>query len=1139
MRIYLVICLLLLSSTIVVLGQNQAVNYQRIKVKVKDSIKIDSMSINSIDFKVLSMDSKIIDSVGGRYTVDFANALLLLSPNTQSEHDSIQIQYYRYPDFLTKKYFEFSPSLIVQQNGDMRKLYSLSEPRKNKDFIPFEGLTTSGSISRGVTLGNSQNTVLNSELDLQISGKISENISLRASIQDANIPIQQSGYSQNLDEFDQVFIELYSEDWNIRAGDVDLNNVSSYFNKFSKKVQGLSLNATLNHSDSKTNVFASGALVKGVFAKSQFNGREGNQGPYKLTGPNGELFVLIVSGSERVYVNGLLLERGEHKNYTIDYNAGEVRFNPTYPITSNMRISIEYQTTDRNYSRIIGYGGGDYISDKFRIGAFVYSEHDAKNQPLQQNLSDAQKEILSKAGDDPLLMVSPSAIEDTFSENKVLYSKEIIDNNEVFVYSNNPSDKLFNVRFSFVGENKGDYKVKVVNTISRVFEYVSPVNGVSQGNYAPIIRLKAPTKLQNAVVQGSYSLSKKTTIGFEVSGSKNDLNLFSDIEDNDNDGIATRLELGQQIFAKDSSWAMRVFANGDYVQERFKSIERIYNVEFNRDWNLDKPGDQQFLTSGLEIVHPKKGFSRYSFQYLNFSKNYTGNRNFIESSLILNKIGVLLRSSLLNSNNGSLESRFSRISGGLTYSFPKNWIGTKIAIEDNEEKDSFKQTYTINTQRFNSYELYTGIGDSTKVYAEVGYNYRINDSIENNLLKQVSVSNTYYLKSKLLNTLNAQLSLFVNYRRLDNSDKKKEDEQTLNSRLIYNHRFLGNKISSNTLFETNSGTLPQQEFTFVKTDPGKGTHTWNDYNNNGIQELEEFEISQFSDKALYIRVLLPNQIFKKTHQNRLSQIIALSPLPWTGSKHKFKKLISHFYNQTSYIVDRKNLREDNSFNINPFEKKDNELALNLSFRNTLFFNRGKQKYTTSYTYLSSKSTNLMIIGLQANNLTNHQFNFTHKLVQTWLFDIKNEFVKTESVSENFQNRNYVLEGFKIEPKITYLLSDRTRFSAFYLLNDQENRRGVEEISQQKIGVSFSYSNTQKVAIAGEFNYFNNDFKGNPFTPVGYQLLSGLQPNVNYTWSLLIQKKLTKYLDLNFNYQGRSSEKSKAINTGSVLLKAYF
>jgi hypothetical protein len=43
-----------------------------------------------------------------------------------------------------------------------------------------------------------------------------------------------------------------------------------------------------------------------------------------------------VSGSERVYVNGTLLKRGENNDYTIDYNAGEIVFTPLFTITSEM-----------------------------------------------------------------------------------------------------------------------------------------------------------------------------------------------------------------------------------------------------------------------------------------------------------------------------------------------------------------------------------------------------------------------------------------------------------------------------------------------------------------------------------------------------------------------------------------------------------------------------------------------------------------------------------------------------------------------------------------------------------------------------------------------------------------------------------
>ncbi len=1138
MRIVVIVGFLLSLSTNIWSQEISGTNFRKIIVPVTDTIRIDSVSINSFRFKILTKKGNPIDST--LYRINYEKASLLLSPQLQSQHDSIAIQYYSYPDFLTKKYFEFDPSLIIEQNDNLQKLYSLSQTTTKKEFTPFDGLTTNGSISRGVTVGSNQNTVLNSELDLQISGKISNTISLRASIQDANVPIQQSGYSQNLDEFDQVFIELYSKNWNVRAGDVQLQNTSSYFNRFTKNVQGISINGTLEHPDSKTGLFAAGALVRGVFTRSQFTGQEGNQGPYKLTGSNGELFILIVSGSERVYVNGILLERGENKDYIIDYNAGEVRFNATYPITSAMRISIEYQTTERNYSRIIAYGGGDYESEKLKIGAFVYSENDAKNQSLQQNLSDPQKEILSNAGDDMSQMISPSVVPDTFSENKILYRRDIIDGQEVFVFSNNPEDELFNVRFTLVGDNQGNYILGNISTISRIYEYIAPVNGIPQGNYAPVIRLEAPTKLQTAVVQGSYTPTKKTNIGFEVSGSKNDLNLFSDIGDDDNDGVAGRLQVQQRIFTNDSSWTMNAFANGDFIQDQFKSIERIYNVEFNRDWNLNNPlGDQQFFTSGFELLHPKKGATRYSFQHLNFSENYNGNRHLLDTELQLNALRVAVHSSLLSSKNATIDSRFFRMYSGIQYGFTKNWIGVKFATEENKEIDLTDQIFTANTQRFKSYELYTGVGDSTKIYAEIGYRHRINDSVRNNLLDKVNTSNTYYLKSNLLNTKSTQLSLFVNYRTLANTDPNEEKETSLNSRLLYNQRFLGSMINWNTVFETNSGTLPQQEFTYVQVDPGQGTYTWNDYNNNGTQELEEFEIAQFTDEAIYLRVLLPNQLFISTHQNRLSQIITLNPLSWSGSENRFKKIASHFYNQTSYIVDRKNRRDGSSFNINPFKESDNELALNLSFRNSLFFNRGKQRYTTSYTYLSSKNTNLQVTGLLQNSVKNHQFTFAHKMAKTWLLELKNEFITTESIAENFMNRNYLLDGYRIEPKLSYLLSPQTQFSVFYLLNDQDNTSGEEKITQQKLGASFSYANKQQISISSEFNYFNNDFTGNAFSPVGYQLLNGLQPGDNYTWSMIAQKKLTKYLDLNLTYSGRTSKNTKTIHTGSVQLRAYF
>jgi len=1128
--------ILILLSSFCTFAQEQTSTYRTKKVAVKDSIAIDSVSINSSFFLLKRKDLTSIDT--SYYSVNFSKALLTFKKLIET--DSIIIEYLRFPEFLTKTYKQLDDKIIVENTRNLDKLYKLSQPSDFRTFTPFDGLTTSGSISRGVTIGNNQNSVLNSELDLQISGKLNDKVSLRASIQDANIPLQESGYSQRLDEFDQVFIELFSDSWNIRAGDIDLINTDSYFAKFSKRVQGLSVNVNLEHPESKTNLFAAGAIVRGQFETSQFTAQEGNQGPYKLQGNNGELFVLIVSGSETVYVNGLVVERGENKDYIIDYNAGEIIFNSTFPITSEMRITVDYQFSDRNYSRLIAFGGGQYQSEKLNIAVSVYSENDAKNQPLQQNLSPDQVQILSDAGDDSSLMVAPSGIPEIFNENRILYKKELINAVEAFVFSINPDDELFSVKFSLVGENQGNYILSSINAISNIYEYIGPIAGVLQGNFAPIVQLIAPTKLQIVAVNGSYKPTEKTIINFEFAGSKNDLNLFSSLDDANNDGFAGHLKIEQNIFKADSLWNLNVIIDGNFIQNDFRTIERLYRPEFNRDWNLENPlGDQQLLISELQLFHPKKGIVSYQFEHLNYSESF-GNRHIATVNIHLDRFNILSQSSILNAKSNINTSSFLRSFNRITYNYNKGWIGTKLAIEDNEQKDKATNELTFLSQKYSSYEFFVGVGDSTKVFAEIGYKNRTNDSIRNNRLEKVNTSNTYYIDSKIIQNKNTNLSLYVNYRILKSEDQTVEDEQSLNSRLQYSQRFFKQLIQWNTVFETNSGTLPQQDFTYVEVEAGQGAYTWIDYNENGIQELEEFEIAQFQDQGSYIRVLLPNRVFIKTHQNRLSQTLTINPQQFFGEEG-VKKIWSHFYNQTSYLVDRKIKRNGNNFNINPFESNaTNQLGLLLNFRNVLFFNRGKQRYTTSYTYLSNKARNILSIGFIENNLKSHQLNFIHKFASNWLITVQSNFDTNESISENFVSKNFNIDEVRFNPKLSYLLNDNTRFDVFYQNTNKDNTiGGFESLEQQKYGMSFTFANTQKAAISGEFNVFSNKFEGNPNTPVGYQMLEGLQPGKNFTWSLLAQKKLTKFLDLNFTYFGRKTETSRTIHTGTVQLKAYF
>jgi len=836
----------------------------------------------------------------------------------------------------------------------------------------------------------------------------------------------------------------------------------------------------------------------------------------------------------------MLLKRGENNDYTIDYNAGEIVFTPLFTITSEMRIAIEYQYSDRNYTRFVTYAGATHENKNWSFGSYLYSENDLKNQPLQQNLSTEQAQILAIAGDNPDLMVAPSAYADSYSENKVLYKKTFLNALEIFEYSNNPQDELFNVRFSLVGTNKGNYILKNAAAIGRIYEYIDPVNAVPQGNYQPIIQLVSPTKIQVATFLGKYTATEKTAVDVEIGISNNDRNLFSPINDNNNQGLAAKINARQRLFSK--KWNVDAFANYQFAQKDFSSVERLYSIEFDRDWNLGTTaiGNQSYLVSGLHLALPEKGNIVYQFENLDFSQSFSGNRHVLNGLFQLKNWTVQNHGSFLKSDSDISTSKFIRNQSQVRYHFDKNWIGTSLKLEDNQEKNKSTNQLSALSQRFSEYGIFTGRGDSTKVFIELGYLKRTNDSLQNGMIQRVNSSQTFALRSKLIQTNKSDLSLYANYRVLDFTDASKKREPSLNSRMIYNDRFFNQLIQSTTVFETNSGSIPQQEFTYLEVPTGQGVYTWNDYNGNGIQELQEFEVAPFIDQGKFIRVYLPNRIYIKTHQNKFSQSVTLNPNQWKNESG-FKNKLSYFYNQTSYIIDRKIKNEGSNFDLNPFSSsKENVLGLNSSFRNSLFFNRGKQNHSVTYSYIQNQTKNLLSIGSQEAKNSSHQLQYSHLYKKSWLFGFFAKTIQTSIGSENFPEKNYEIRGYQLAPKISYLFSKNTSWDLFYELQNKENQVGNSEtLLQNRLGTSFTYAGENKLTMNGELSFYQNKFTGNEFSSVGFQMLEGLQTGQNLTWRLLLQKNLTQFLDINFNYQGRKSESTTTIHTGSVQLRAYF
>lgn len=1106
-------------------SQNTSSDFRSKKFIVsKDTIRFDSVPINPQNFKVLS-NQKILYPT--EYQILYNEALLVIS---SLKYPKITIEYFRFPTFITKTYSPFDKNFIVPNNSNTGQLYSLTTNKKASELKLFDGLKTSGYINRGITSGNNQSTVANSSMDINIEGKLSDKVTIRANIFDTNIPLQENGYSQSITDFDRIFIELSSKNWRVKAGDVSLKNENSYFLAFEKQVSGLEVAASINDN---TNIAASGAIVRGQFSAYKFVGVEGNQGPYKIFGPNNEPNFVIIAGSEKVFVNGSKITKGINDDYLIDYNIGEIRFNTTFPITNDMRIRVEFQFSNRNFTRFVSYEKAEYKTDKIELSGYFYNENDVKNQPIQVNLTAAQKQILANAGNNTDLMVGESAYPDEYDVNRILYKKVQDGNNDYFEYSTNENDDLFTVTFSNVGNNEGDYTLSETFANGNVFVYV----GTNLGNYKPITQLIAPTKLQVAVLNSSYIPSKKTRISAEVAFSNSDQNLFSIIDNNKNKGIATKLAWKQTLL--DKKWKLLSTVNYLFIHRNFNTIQRFQSVEFNRDWNLNNPiGNQQQIGIDINLQKSEDNFLNYSFQQLQFSDNFKGGKHLITSNMQFGNTSFYSNSSFLSNNSDIQDNTFLRVKAGIEHHFLKSWFGGFLNIESNNGKIKPSQDAILTNHQFKEYEGYIGIGDSTNVYAKVGFNYRDNDSIRSNAFTEINNRKTYYLDAKIIQTERTNLSLFANYRETENTFL--ENQKALNSRIIYNQRFLKNFITLGTRYETSSGNVAQQDFVYVEVEAGQGFYTWIDYNDNGIQEFDEFEIAEFQDQANFLRVPLPNLQFIATQSAKINQSITLNANQWSN-KTGLKKVLSHFYNQF-FLSSRNELeRARNSFNLNPFNmSKDQQISVNFTIKNSLYFNRGLQNFSATYTYAKAENKQQYSIGSQDTDTNYQQIDFQHKVGKFWLIALQGKLSENKLETENFNNRNYEIDVIAFQPKISYVLNNDNRFAAFYHMKNKENTLAeFEKLKQQKIGIEYFYTGKSTSQFNANFTTFFNDFSGNPNSPVGYQMLEGLQEGTNYTWAFLWNKKLNSFLNVNLNYKGRKSLNSKTIHTGTINLKAVF
>lgn len=1157
---------------------SQSTENNRIKtIAVSDTVRLDSLSLVPGTIILKDASGKLIDTTF--YRIDHGKGIVYFNKKKMAENnflpDSVRTSYKTFPYLFSQETKHKDVANIRPDLFGSFSQFTYKVENKTDDIFKTEGLNKSGSISRGITVGTNQDMVVNSNLNLQLSGKLSNDVEILLAATDNNIPIQPDGNTQQLQEFDKVFIQLSKNRNKLIAGDFQLMRPQSYFMNFYKKAQGINFTTAIETNKSakeksKQGLYTttlSAAVSRGKFSRNQIQGVENNQGPYRLRGAENELFIIVLSGTEKVYIDGRLLDRGQENDYIINYNTAEITFTAKQLITKDKRIVVEFQYSDKNYARSLLHFGNDFEKQNLKIHFNVYSEQDSKNQPLQQALSDDQKKLLSEIGDTLSLAVTPSYDSVEFNNSEVLYFR--MDTTigthlfpGVFVYNTNADSAHYRVTFSNVGANKGNYVQITSSANGKVFKWVMPdtVTNIPQGNYEPVIQLITPKMKQMVTAGIEYAFSSNSKLSVEAALTNNDINTFSSANSNDDVGYGLKLNFDNDILlsrtkSKDSVTHLNYLVanvNYEYVQKYFAQIERFRSIEFDRDWNrlnIRQLDDQHIVGITTGLTNKKNATILYKFNAFFEGTNYNANKHNAQISYLKKGFKLYYDGSLLSSASAS-NTDFYRHKSGVSQKIKWVTLGVKDEFEQNRYSLSRKDSLLANSYKFWEWQAYLQNADTTKNRFGVYYKNRTDYAVRNDsgytALSTSAIGESYGAYFETVNNFNSQLKINAAYRTLkvDSTLTLQKPDNTLVGRIEYNVRLLKGLVFSNTYYEIGSGLELKKEYSFIEVPPGQGIYTWIDYNENGIKELNEFEISPFPDQARYIKVYTPTNQYIKTYSNQFSQSLMLKPAAIWVSKKGLKGFIARFANQTSYRVDRKSNEDDLSKAYNPFLSATNDstlLAVNSLFRNTLFINQMGSVFGLDLTYQDVRNKNQLINGFESRTNIYKEGKMRLNMGQKFSLNIIYKDGTKSSSSQFFASRNYKIVYYETEPRLNYQPNTSFRASVSFRYTDKENHAelGGQHAILQDYGLEIKYNVLQKGSLNAKANFIQIQYNDVQNTTLAFEMLDALRTGKNITWGLSYQRNLSNNLQLNLTYDGRQSEGAKTIHTGGVQVRAYF
>ncbi len=1082
--------------------------------------------------------------------------------------DTLRILYRRYPINLRRRYTLFKKDTLISKGKGKEgkeKRVVISPVSIGTVFEDFgSGLQKRGSIARGVNIGSNRDLSLSSGLNLELSGRLNENIEIVAALTDETTPIQPEGNTQTLDEIDRVFVQFKTPLLDGTVGDIYYNINTLRFGNLKRKLQGINLTGKYKNQ----RLELTGATTRGLVKRQVFIGREGNQGPYQLTGSNGEREIIVLAGTEQVWLDGQKMSRGESNDYVIEYGNGEIRFTNKRLITGESRIEVDFeffpagQKFNRDaYGATYGGGAGTDLSYTLRY----FRESDSKERLLgrESGFSAAEKEVLKNTGNDPLRAFISGATEVGQGKGRYVRADTLYADSLYAIYKyvgRNAGN--YNVTFSFVGRGNGAYARDRLGQ----YRWLGP----RRGDYEPIKLLPLPQDHQMADLDINWRISEKTDFKAEYAFSRFDGNTFSGLGNSQNNGQALFMRFNT------SDWQPEFFGvrpgrfsadvSATYVDDRFRSLDRLNKPDYQRFWNV--------LNDNLDTREEKS---------LQFNGRYSPSDNL---SLRLN--GGLLTKAGQNTQriNSAVELRKSRWGRGQADFTYLRSIQTSGNIENiwrrmngdyalalggwepqllyRFENRRNRTPSLIQGFRYDDLGLRLNIIKWWRIKGFAQYQTRFDqvyDVQQSGLLTPQSVARTAQIHFELSGVPRTALTVDILRRQKVFEERFKnikvdtlkllyadatvqdtvwQDNETNLADITFSHSRWKNALRINAKYRISTDQTALREKVYIKVDPGRGNLRFDN-------DLQEYVPDPDGDYVLFI---VSSGRFEPVTRLNSALRLTYDGAAWWRKPASWWQTVLQNLSGNSYLRADEETREPDiaSIYLLNLERFQGAYTLRgaLVFDQDLYVMKRNRalNFRLQYRYRDDRFNQFLDAADNEDRL-----NIERALRMDWRVipalksqsELRGRYVTRNSNSNIRRNRD--ISGLLFTEKITWRINKRWEGRLETEYGRERNRTESYPLSLWyalfKPRLNFIIPGQARLSL--DYEYQTVRVTDNPLSlTVPYEMARGRKEGLSQRWQARMEYNITKNILFNFSYSGRNEAGfSRVLHTGQAEVRAFF